>query len=89
MEGSAVLALLQSRSQNNNYSQAVHGTYLIATGAQRQHISVLSTLGASVGYGGIIDQCKPVSMSDDPVVPMTKKSRVRTPGILSSLSLAC
>lgn len=62
MEGSAVLTLLRSRSQINNYSQAVHGTYLLATGAQRQHISVLSTLGSSVGYSGIIDQRKPISL---------------------------
>ena len=86
MEGSAVLTLLRSRSQNNNYSQAVHGAYLLATGAQRQHISVLSTLGSSVGYGGIINHRKPIGTLSRSTA---KPRRLRTPGVLSSLSTAC
>lgn len=56
MIGSAALILLRARSQINNYAQAVHGTYLTATGGQHQHFSVLSSLSVSVAYGGVIDQ---------------------------------
>ena len=59
MEGSAILTLLKSRSQTNSYAQAIHGTYLMVTGAQQQHFSVLSSLGLTVGYGRVIDQRKP------------------------------
>jgi hypothetical protein len=56
MEGLAILTLLKARSQNNSYSQAVHSTYLMATGAQRQHFTVLSSLGISMGYTSVINQ---------------------------------
>lgn len=56
MKGSAILTLLKAQSQNNSYAQAVHGTYLMATGAQRQHFSVLSSLGLSMAYTSIINQ---------------------------------
>ncbi|KIM45742.1 hypothetical protein M413DRAFT_24874 [Hebeloma cylindrosporum] len=84
MEGSAVLTLLKSRSQTNNYAQAIHGMYLMATGAQRQHFSVLSSLGITVGYGNVIDQRKPGKAT-----ATTKKPRKRTPGTLFQLSQAC
>lgn len=92
MIGSAVLTLLHARSQKNNYSQSVHGTYLLATGAQRQHFSIFKALGVSVSYGGVFDRRrangqKTVS-SDDQAVPQRKK-RARTMGLLSLLSLAC
>lgn len=86
MEGATVLTLLRSRSQHNNYAQSVVGTYFVATGGQRQHVSILSTLGLSVGYGGIIDQRKPVSVHR---VQNKKKTLVQTTGILSKLSEAC
>lgn len=56
MEGSAILTLLKAHSQNNSYSQAVHSTYLMATGAQRQHFTVLSSLGISMGYTSVINK---------------------------------
>lgn len=56
MEGSAILTLLKARSQNNSYSQAVNSTYLMATGAQRQHFSVFSSLGISMGYTSVLNQ---------------------------------
>ncbi|KAJ6595217.1 hypothetical protein DFH09DRAFT_1413281 [Mycena vulgaris] len=37
LSGSVALALLNGTSQRNSYAQAVCGTYLMATGAQRQH----------------------------------------------------
>ncbi|KAJ6455499.1 hypothetical protein DFH09DRAFT_1384541, partial [Mycena vulgaris] len=37
LSGSVALALLNGASQRNFYAQAVCGTYLMATGAQRQH----------------------------------------------------
>lgn len=56
MEGSAILTLLKANSQNNTYAQAVHSTYLMATGAQRQHFTVLASLGVSMGYGSVVTQ---------------------------------
>ncbi|KAF8968229.1 hypothetical protein BDZ97DRAFT_1916079 [Flammula alnicola] len=56
IKGSAILSLLRSKSQNNNYAQAVLGTYLMATGAQRQHFHVFSSLGTSMSYNSIISR---------------------------------
>ncbi|KAJ7716911.1 hypothetical protein DFH07DRAFT_973770 [Mycena maculata] len=56
LAGLVALALLNGRSQNNSYTQAVSGTYLMATGAQRQHFSVLHGIGFSMGYSSIISQ---------------------------------
>ncbi|KAJ7654569.1 hypothetical protein DFH06DRAFT_1133343 [Mycena polygramma] len=56
MKGTAALTLLRGRSQKNNYPQAVTGTYLAATGGQRQHYSVLSLYGFSMGYASIISR---------------------------------
>ncbi|KAF8173450.1 hypothetical protein BJ912DRAFT_1024853 [Pholiota molesta] len=56
VQGSAILALLRSKSQNNNYAQSVIGTYLMATGAQRQHFTVFSALGICTSYTNIIAQ---------------------------------
>lgn len=56
MEGSAILSLLKAHSQNNSYPQAVYSTYLMATGAQRQHFSVLASMGISMGYTSVINQ---------------------------------
>ncbi|KAJ7826515.1 hypothetical protein B0H13DRAFT_2241113 [Mycena leptocephala] len=50
LAGSVALALLNGRSQNNSFAQAVCGTYLMATGAQRQHFSVLHGIGFTMGY---------------------------------------
>ncbi|KAF8952570.1 hypothetical protein BDZ97DRAFT_1768339 [Flammula alnicola] len=54
VQGSAILTLLRSKSQNNNYAQSVIGTYLMATGAQRQHFTVFSSLGISTSYKSVI-----------------------------------
>ncbi|KAJ7778908.1 hypothetical protein B0H16DRAFT_1448457 [Mycena metata] len=56
LSGSVALALLNGRSQNNSFAQAVCGTYLMATGAQRQHFSVLHRIGFSMGYSSTIGQ---------------------------------
>ncbi|KAF8157862.1 hypothetical protein B0H34DRAFT_640239, partial [Crassisporium funariophilum] len=92
MEGSAILTLLRSRSQNNSFTQAVHSTYLIATGAQRQHFGVLSTLGISMGYTSVINQhtyrsklALDVNALNNEPVP----TRKRTLGTLYLLSQAC
>ncbi|KAJ7802677.1 hypothetical protein B0H13DRAFT_1931731, partial [Mycena leptocephala] len=56
LTGSAALALMNGTSQNNSYSQAVHGIYLMATGGQRQHFSILYGFGWTMGYTSIISQ---------------------------------
>ncbi|PSS33977.1 hypothetical protein PHLCEN_2v1985 [Hermanssonia centrifuga] len=48
--GAALLLLLGERSQANSYSKHVIGLYLYATGAQRQVISVLNSLGICSSY---------------------------------------
>ena len=45
--------LLGERSQNNSFVKHVLGLYLYATGAQRQLISVLSSLGICSSYPSI------------------------------------
>jgi hypothetical protein len=54
--GSAALALLNGASNNNSYAQAVHSTYLMATGAQRQHFSILSGFRLTMGYTSVISR---------------------------------
>ncbi|EDR07713.1 uncharacterized protein LACBIDRAFT_327646 [Laccaria bicolor S238N-H82] len=56
MEGSAILTLLKARSQKNNYAQAIHSTYLMATGAQCQHFTVFTSLGIGISYPSVITQ---------------------------------
>lgn len=58
MTGSAMMTLLRARSQQNNYAQSVLGTFFMATGAQRQHFSLLRMFGVTIGYGGIVDNCR-------------------------------
>ncbi|KAF7426523.1 hypothetical protein PC9H_008892 [Pleurotus ostreatus] len=55
---SAAFTLLKAASSNNSYPQAVIGTYLMSTGAQRQHLSVATTLGLSVSYPNIIHHAR-------------------------------
>ncbi|KAJ6624223.1 hypothetical protein B0H10DRAFT_2162254 [Mycena sp. CBHHK59/15] len=83
LTGSAALALMNGASQNNSYSQAVHGTYLMATGGQRQHFSILHGFGWTMGYTSIITQSSGTTTSK------AKKKRMRTPGTLFLLSQAC
>src|SRR6201996_7199067 len=54
MKGAAALTLLRGASRYNNYPQAVNSTYLAATGAPRQHYSVLALYGVSIGYTSMI-----------------------------------
>jgi hypothetical protein len=49
---------LKAASQYNSYPHAVNSTYLMATGAQRQHFSVLSAMGITMGYTSVISQGK-------------------------------
>ncbi|KAJ3555923.1 hypothetical protein NM688_g2309 [Phlebia brevispora] len=48
--GSAILTMLGERSQRNSYAKHIVGLYLYATGAQRQAISVLASLGVCSSY---------------------------------------
>ncbi|KAJ7264138.1 hypothetical protein C8J57DRAFT_1624548 [Mycena rebaudengoi] len=64
LAGSAALSLLNGASQNNSYAQAVVGTYLMATGAQRQHFSVLQGFGISMGYASIITRGQTAKETD-------------------------
>ena len=56
LAGSVALALLNGRSQKNSFAQAVCGTYLMATGTQRQHFSVLHGIGFTMSYSSIVGQ---------------------------------
>ncbi|KAJ7023836.1 hypothetical protein C8F04DRAFT_1213217 [Mycena alexandri] len=91
LAGSVALALLNGRSQKNSYTQAVCGTYLMATGAQRQHFSVLHGIGFSMGYSSIISQetKTKVTAADSTTKKKAKKKRARAPGTLWQLSQAC
>ncbi|KAI0690244.1 hypothetical protein C8T65DRAFT_834461 [Cerioporus squamosus] len=51
--GMAMVELLGERSQNNSFVKHVVGLYLYATGASRQLISVLSSLGVCSSYPSI------------------------------------
>ncbi|KAJ7917839.1 hypothetical protein B0H13DRAFT_2231360 [Mycena leptocephala] len=83
MKGTAALTLLRGRSQKNNYPQAVTGTYLAATGGQRQHYSVLGLYGFSMGYTSIISRSTGKASTEEVDVA------VRGPGLFSSLHDAC
>ncbi|KAI0814766.1 hypothetical protein BC629DRAFT_1435903 [Irpex lacteus] len=48
--GTAMLTLLGERSQQNSYFKHVIATYLYATGASRQALSVIAHLGISSSY---------------------------------------
>ncbi|KAJ7030141.1 hypothetical protein C8F04DRAFT_1211805 [Mycena alexandri] len=91
LAGSVALALLNGRSQKNSCTQAVCGTYLMATGAQRQHFSVLHGIGFSMGYSSIISQetKTKVTAADSTTKKKAKKKRARAPGTLWQLSQAC
>jgi len=51
---SAALSCLGEYSHANNAAKRMIGLYLLATGAQRQAITVLSTLGLSESYTNIV-----------------------------------
>ena len=94
MQGSAILSLLRSKSQNNNYAQSVIGTYLMATGAQRQHFTVFAALGISTSYSSII--ARPTTKSGKEIISENgkdpseaEKKKTRSPGTLHLLSQAC
>lgn len=48
------MVLLKGYSEKNNYAQSVNGSYLMATGGQRQHFSVFRSWGFMPGYTTII-----------------------------------
>ena len=49
----AVLSCIGEYSHANNYSKQIMALYLYAIGAQRQAITVLSTIGLSESYGNL------------------------------------
>ena len=49
----AALSCIGEYSHANNYSKRIMALYLYATGAQRQAITVLSTIGLSESYGNL------------------------------------
>ncbi|KAJ7102520.1 hypothetical protein B0H15DRAFT_768975 [Mycena belliarum] len=87
MKGCAALTLLRGHSQKNSYAQAVMSTYLAATGGQRQHFSVLSLYGFSMGYSSTISRTFAPKVAGEELEK--SKKRVRGPGILSVLRDAC
>ncbi|KAL1753879.1 hypothetical protein FB107DRAFT_216807 [Schizophyllum commune] len=70
------LACYPGRSGLSPSVQSIIGTYFMATGAQRQHFSVLSRMGITMGYTSII-------ASGD------RAATGRSPGTLVQLSNAC
>ncbi|KAJ7487292.1 hypothetical protein B0H11DRAFT_2172828 [Mycena galericulata] len=86
LSGSVAIALLNGASQNNSYAQAVYGTYLMATGAQRQHFSVLHGIGFSMGYSSITGQGTKAKETSE-TTPAA--NRQRSPGALWLLAEAC
>ncbi|KAF8196897.1 hypothetical protein K438DRAFT_1906287 [Mycena galopus ATCC 62051] len=90
MKGCAALTLLRGSSQNNSYAQAVMSTYLAATGGQRQHYSVLSLYGFSLGYTTTIAKAEGEEKNKPKKAKEKKrKRRARGPGIFSTLRDAC
>ena len=55
LRGSAVLSLLKARSYQNSLHGIAMGTYLFATGAQRQHYGVFGSLGMTASWTTIVD----------------------------------
>ncbi|KAJ7022410.1 hypothetical protein C8F04DRAFT_960328 [Mycena alexandri] len=87
LRGSAALSLLKGFSQYNNYAQSIHSAYLAATGAPRQHFSVLGALGVSLGYTTVIS--KGVKKHKTATKQKPRKKKARAPGLLTMLSDAC
>ncbi|EIM86401.1 uncharacterized protein STEHIDRAFT_57738, partial [Stereum hirsutum FP-91666 SS1] len=85
LQGSAALTLLKGFSEKNNYPAAVNGTYLMATGGQRQHFGVFRSLGIMPGYTTIIAPGDKVNTTEQ----TSPKRRRKVPGILRQLSEAC
>ncbi|KAJ7237510.1 hypothetical protein C8J57DRAFT_999747, partial [Mycena rebaudengoi] len=85
-QGAAALTLLQASSQQNNYAQAVTSLYLAATGAQRQHLSVLSLYGASINYTSVIGAGTTLKEDNK---GRNRRKRKRNPGLLPLLNHAC
>ena len=52
----AALSCIGEYSHANNYSKRILGLYFYATGAQRQAITVLSTIGLSESYTNLISK---------------------------------
>ena len=88
IQGAATLALLRSKSQNNNRAQSVIGTYLTATGAQRQHCSVFSALGIGTSYNSIVQRPTMKSAGKNESAK-SKQKKKPSPGTLYLLSQAC
>ena len=66
---SAALTCLGEYSHSNNISKRMIGLYLYASGAQRQTITVLSTLGLSESYTNIItkNKCRTKTIEQPPL----------------------
>ncbi|KAJ7681155.1 hypothetical protein B0H14DRAFT_3535871 [Mycena olivaceomarginata] len=99
LSGSVAFALLNGRSQNNSFTQAVCGTYLMVTGAQWQHFSGTQFKSATpqsttADTLSDIDGVEPgrharKNKKKKREAKKAKKKRVRAPGTLWQLSQAC
>ncbi|KAJ7125765.1 hypothetical protein C8R43DRAFT_898159 [Mycena crocata] len=87
MKGAAALTLLRGASLKNDYAQSVTSTYLAATGGQRQHFSVLSLFGFTIGYTTVVQQASSGKKED--ASKASKRVRVRVAGLFSCLRDAC
>ncbi|EJF62570.1 hypothetical protein DICSQDRAFT_57887 [Dichomitus squalens LYAD-421 SS1] len=87
-----------TRSQNNSFVKHVMGVYLYATGAQRQNISVLSSMNICSTYPSIAGSAKatvhdpnctpaPLSQSKTPI--FFESLLARGAGLLRQLSHSC
>ncbi|KAF8156294.1 hypothetical protein K438DRAFT_1621597, partial [Mycena galopus ATCC 62051] len=89
LRGSAALSLLKGFSQYNNFPQSIHGAYLAATGASRQHFTVFGALGASLGYTAVISKGATAEIKSDKRKSKKRKRKTRNPGLLTVLSDVC
>ncbi|KAI0309308.1 hypothetical protein OF83DRAFT_1072222 [Amylostereum chailletii] len=83
IEGSAILSLLKGASTRNSRLGVILGTYLMATGAARQHYSILRSLGVTSGYNSIIGAGDAVHLGED------SRTVSQRPGALLQLSESC
>ncbi|KAI0354104.1 hypothetical protein OH77DRAFT_1457194 [Trametes cingulata] len=86
------LVALGSRSQNNSYAKHVIGLYAYASGAQRQTINVLSSLGLTCSYTSLIGRSKAVNLDEmaGKTVGLEPEKAMHTAlGLLRRLSHAC
>ena len=81
----ALLNLLRCYSQRNTYMPKVVSAYMYATGAHRQHLSVLGSLGTTVGYSSLLQKKQARKVTPRPG-KAPKIRQARSEGVVLQLS---